>query len=97
LKIQKITNKNNWRATILRLGIASFINDIISEIILLVLPMFFLSLGGGPVIIGLIEDLRNSIEDLANVFIGHLSDTIGRRKIFVSYFYFSYNTIILAV
>jgi len=73
---------------VLRLGLASFLNDISSEIILPIMPMFILSLGGSPVIIGLLAGSRNAIENLSNIFIGHWSDKIGYRKIFVSSGYF---------
>ena len=53
-----MNNKNDARTTIFRLGIASFINDLSSEIILPIIPMFLLSLGGTPVIIGLLAGLR---------------------------------------
>lgn len=80
--------KTKFRKTIsiniLLLGIVSFINDLSSEMILPILPMFITALGGGGLIIGLIGGLRDSISSLLKVFFGYFSDKIGKRKIFVT-------------
>jgi len=65
------------------LGFASLLNDISTEIILPILPMFIQSLGGTPLAIGLIGGLRDSMASLIALFAGYWSDRIGRRRIFV--------------
>ncbi len=66
------------------LGIVSFLNDLSSEMIIPILPMFITSLGGGGLAIGAIGGLRESIASLLKVICGWWSDTTGRRKIFLS-------------
>ena len=69
---------------IILLGIVSFLNDLSSEMIMPILPMFITALGGSGLIIGLIGGLRNSISSILKVFCGYFSDKTGKRKIFVS-------------
>ena len=71
-------------ANILLLGIISFLNDLSSEMIMPILPMFITALGGTGLIIGLIGGLRDSISSILKVFAGYWSDKSGKRKIFVS-------------
>jgi len=71
-------------ANILLLGIVSFLNDLSSEMIMPILPMFIAALGGGGLIIGLIGGLRDSLSSILKVFAGYWSDKSGKRKIFVS-------------
>ncbi len=70
-------------ANILLLGIVSFLNDISSEMIMPILPMFITALGGSGLIVGLIGGLRNSISSILKVFAGYWSDKYGKRKVFV--------------
>ncbi len=72
-------------ANILLLGVVSFLNDLSSEMIMPILPLFITALGGAGLIVGLIGGLQDSISSiLIKVLSGHWSDRIGRRKIFVS-------------
>jgi MFS family permease len=70
-------------ANILLLGIVSFVNDLSSEMIMPILPMFITALGGAGLVVGLIGGLRDSISSILKVFCGYWSDKTGRRKIFV--------------
>ena len=69
---------------ILLLGIVSFLNDLSSEMIMPILPMFIAALGGAGLVVGLIGGLRNSISSILQVLSGYWSDKTGKRKIFVS-------------
>jgi MFS family permease len=71
-------------ANILLLGIVSFLNDLSSDMIMPILPMFITALGGAGLIVGLIGGLRDSISSILKVFAGYWSDKSGKRKIFVS-------------
>ena len=71
-------------ANVLLLGIVSFLNDLSSEMIMPILPMFITALGGAGLIVGLIGGLQDSISSILKVLSGYWSDRIGRRKIFVS-------------
>jgi MFS family permease len=69
---------------VLMLGVVSFFTDVSSEMILILLPLFYLTLGAGGAAIGLIEGIAESIASLMKVYSGWYSDKIGKRKIFIS-------------
>lgn len=70
-------------ANIILLGMVSFLNDLSSEMIMPILPMFITALGGTGLVVGLIGGLRDSISSILNVLCGFWSDKTGKRKIFV--------------
>lgn len=70
-------------ANIILLGIVSFLNDVSSEMILPILPMFLKSLGGAGLAVGLAGGFRDSIPSILNIVFGYLSDRLGKRKIFI--------------
>lgn len=65
---------------IVLLGIVSLLNDLSSEIIQPILPLFIASLGGGALAVGLIGGISDGIPSLLQVFAGFWSDRKGRRK-----------------
>jgi len=71
-------------ANILLLGIVSFLNDLSSEMIMPILPMFITALGGAGLAVGLVGGFRDGISSILKVFCGYWSDRTGKRKIFVS-------------
>lgn len=75
-------------ANVLILSVVSFLNDLSSEMIMPILPMFLTSLGGRAEVIGLVGGLRDSISNILKVFCGYWSDKTGKRKIFVYLGYF---------
>jgi MFS family permease len=63
------------------LGIVSFLNDISSEMIFTLIPLFLSNvLGVATTVIGLIGGLSESTDALFRIFSGWFSDRIGRRK-----------------
>ena len=68
---------------IILLGFVSLLNDVSSEMITPILPLFLKAIGGSSVIIGLVGGLRDSISNLLKVVSGYYSDKTGKRKIFV--------------
>jgi len=84
--LYKVKNKylKGISTNILLLGIVSFLNDLSSEMIMPILPIFIIALGGAGFIVGLIGGLQDSISSILKVFSGYWSDRIGKRKIFVS-------------
>lgn len=70
-------------ANVFLLGIVSLVNDLSSEMIMPILPMFITALGGAGLVIGLIAGLRDSISSILKVFFGYWSDKTGKRKIFI--------------
>ncbi len=65
---------------ILLLGLVSFLNDISSEIIQPVLPLFLASLGGGSLALGLVGGFSEGLPSLIKLLSGCWSDRMGRRK-----------------
>jgi len=80
--------KNSAITGIVLLGLASLLNDIGSEMITPIMPLFLTALGGGGVIVGLVGGLRDSIASIVKLFSGYASDRIGKRKVFVTAGYF---------
>lgn len=76
--------ENRGSVNIVLLGIVSFLNDLGSEMIMPILPLFITSLGGSGLAVGLIGGLRESISSILKIFSGYWSDRTGRRKIFVT-------------
>lgn len=74
--------KGGFRNVII-LSIVSFLNDLSSEMIMPILPMFLESLGATGQIVGLVGGIRDSISGILKVLCGYWSDKTGKRKIFV--------------
>ncbi len=74
---------NGISANVLLLGVVSFLNDLSSEMIIPILPLFITALGGTGLIVGLIGGLQDSISSILKVLSGYWSDRVGKRKIFV--------------
>jgi len=85
--MDKFTVKNKYlkgiSANILLLGLVSFLNDLSSEMIMPILPLFVKSLGGAGLAVGVVGGFRDSISSILKVFCGYWSDRAGKRKIFV--------------
>jgi MFS family permease len=65
------------------LGLTSFFNDFSSEMILSILPPFFISvLKSGAASLGIVEGIAEAAANLIKVYAGRWSDKIERRKIF---------------
>jgi len=65
------------------LGLTSFFNDFSSEMILSILPAFFISiLRSGAESLGLVEGIAEAASDFMKIYSGKLSDKIHRKKIF---------------
>jgi MFS family permease len=66
------------------LGLVSFFNDIASEMIYPLVPIFLTSVLGAPVsVVGLIEGIAESIASILKVISGWMSDKMQKRKPFV--------------
>ncbi len=61
----------------------SFLNDVSSEMIMPILPMFLESLGAGGLVIGLLGGLRDGLGNILKMLFGYVSDRTGRRKPFI--------------
>jgi MFS family permease len=61
-------------------GATSLLNDTASEMAYWVLPAFLKTLGAGPMQLGIIEGLAESLASFAKLFSGYLADRLPRRK-----------------
>ncbi|MGA2462541.1 MAG: MFS transporter [Candidatus Bathyarchaeia archaeon] len=69
---------------VIRLGYVSLFTDISTEMVLGVLPYFIvLDLHATAAVLGLIEGVAESVNDMFRVFSGVLTDRFGKRKPFV--------------
>lgn len=70
--------------TVRLLGAASFLNDVASEMITPVLPLFLTTrLGAGPAAVGLVEGVAEAASSLLKGFSGRVADRSGRSRILV--------------
>ncbi|MFA6169328.1 MAG: MFS transporter [Candidatus Margulisiibacteriota bacterium] len=80
-------------ANVVWLGFVSLFNDIASEMIYPIVPIFLTAVLGAPMaVIGLIEGVAESTASLLKVFSGWFSDLIGKRKP-LTVFGYSFSTI----
>jgi len=75
--------RENNKRNIYLLAWTSLLNDMSSEMIMPILPMFLQSLGAGPVVISLLGGLRDGLGNILKMLFGHISDKTGRRKVFI--------------
>lgn len=69
---------------VLTFGFASFFNDLGSDMVAPVWPLFVTSiLGANMAVLGLLDGLGVALVSISNAVSGWLSDKIGRRKIFI--------------
>lgn len=70
---------------IVAISLVSFLNDISSEMIYPVVPIFLVTVLNAPMtIVGLIEGIAESTAGILRVFSGYFSDRSGRRKAFMT-------------
>lgn len=83
--------KDFLKGNVLILSIASLFNDIASDMIYPLLPLFIATVGGTPKVLGLIEGIGETVASLLKLFSGYVSDLIKRKKIltFTGYFFSS--------
>jgi MFS family permease len=66
------------------LSLVSLFNDVSSEIIYPLLPLFLtLTLGASPAVVGIIEGISESVAGILKLFAGYFSDRLGKRKFLV--------------
>ncbi|MBU0586793.1 MFS transporter [Candidatus Micrarchaeota archaeon] len=81
---EAMDEKKGIQGNVYKLGLVSFFNDVSSEMILPILPVFLNTfLGAGKEIIGLIEGVADSLSSLLDIVFGYWSDKLEKRKEFV--------------
>lgn len=81
--MKRIISKTVWI-----LGFVSLFNDISSEMVIPVMPIFLKSIGFSALLIGLLEGFAEATAGLTKGYFGYLSDKYETRKSFVSSGYF---------
>ncbi|MEJ2434645.1 MAG: MFS transporter, partial [Pseudolabrys sp.] len=73
-------------ATVVVLGLVSLLNDVASDMIAPLLPLFLTSvLGAGPAAIGLIEGVAEATSSLLKLWAGRLGDRgLGHKRLALS-------------
>jgi len=71
------------KKTVKVFGAASFLNDVGSDMIAPIWPLFVISLGADMRILGLIDGLGEAIVSISQAASGYVSDRLRRRKVFV--------------
>src|SRR6185295_15589161 len=69
--------------TILLLSLVSLFNDISSEMLYPVMPLFLTSIGFSTVLIGVLEGFAEAVAGLSKMYFGSMSDEVGKRMPFV--------------
>lgn len=73
--------------TILILSLVSLVNDIASEMLLPIMPIYLKSIGFSVLYIGVLEGLAEAISSLSKGYFGKISDQTGKRSVFVKWGY----------
>ncbi len=77
----RVSGKRNVKA----LGLVSMFNDIASEMVYPIIPIFLTAVLGTPVaVVGIIEGIAEATASILKVFSGWLSDRLRHRKSFVA-------------
>ena len=71
------------RKTIRTFAFASFFNDMGSDMIYPIWPLFVASLGANMAVLGLIDGIGNAIVSISQAISGYISDRTRKRKIFI--------------
>jgi len=71
------------KKTIRTFAFASFFNDMGSDMIYPIWPLFVASLGANMAVLGLIDGIGNAIVSISQAISGYISDRTRKRKIFI--------------
>ncbi|MCB0562614.1 MAG: MFS transporter, partial [Phaeodactylibacter sp.] len=74
--------------TVILLSIVSLFNDVASEMLYPIMPLYLQSIGFSVLLIGILEGIAEATAGLSKGFFGRLSDVRGRRLPFVRLGYF---------
>lgn len=78
--VEKEDNKKRNTKNIVLLGLVSLFVDMSTEMVYPIIPLFLISLGTAPFIIGLIEGIVESIAALLKSFAGYITDKYNSKK-----------------
>ena len=85
---QKKSQEKVLNPTVLRLGLVSFLQDLSSEMLVPIAPIFLTTvLGANLTSVGFIEGLAEALSSILKIFGGIWSDHLQKRKIFIFFGY----------
>jgi MFS family permease len=78
-----MAKRKNDKKTVRIFALASFLNDLGSDMIYPIWPLFVTSLGANMAVLGFLDGLGNAFVSISQALSGYLSDRLGKRKFFV--------------
>jgi len=75
--------QTNSKKTVRTYACASFLNDLGSDMIYPIWPLFVTSLGANMTVLGLLDGLGEAIVSISQAISGYIADRIRRRRVFV--------------
>lgn len=69
------------------LSLISLFNDVASEMLIPIMPLYLKSIGFSVLIIGILEGCAEAIAGLSKGYFGKISDSLGKRAPFVQWGY----------
>lgn len=85
--------KKTFSKNVIFLSFISFLNDIASDMIYPLLPVFITSVGGNAKVLGLIEGISETVSSFLKLLSGRFSDKIRKRKLLAFSGYFLSNAL----
>ncbi len=82
-----INGKSILSRNLLLLSFVSLLNDFSTDMVFPILPFFLGVLGGGAVLVGVMEGLADSVAAFLRYFSGRVSDRVGKRKALAAFGY----------
>lgn len=80
--------KSIFTRTIWLVSLVSLFNDIASEMLYPIMPVFLKSIGFSIVLIGILEGIAEAVAGISKGYFGNMSDRIGKRTPFIRFGYF---------
>lgn len=76
--------KNKISPNVVLLGVVSLLNDISSEMVYPIVPIFLTTVLGAPVsVVGFVEGMADAVAKILMAVSGYMSDRVHKRKLFV--------------
>ncbi|MGB8856726.1 MAG: MFS transporter [Burkholderiales bacterium] len=80
-------NKKHLPRTVIVVGFISFFNDLASEMVTPLIPIVLATvLGAGPVVLGVIEGVADSVSAFIKLWSGRHSDSLGGRRKWLTFY-----------
>jgi len=79
--MKKITPKKTLSTNVMVLGVVSLLNDVASEMVYPIVPIFLMTVLGAPaLVVGIIEGIADSSSKILMAFTGIVSDRLQEKS-----------------